>query len=429
MPRANRWAVEAVSQDLTFMNSDLQPGLDRLLTILNRNTVIEEYLASLSREDWEAIEAAAHVQGLTLLLHDRLAGATPFVPGAVHVNLHSAYLKATARNMVMLHHAAAMLKALRGRGLEVIVLKGLYLAETVHAGIGSRIFDDIDLLLHRSDLPTALEEMQRMGYELSTWYDPSDPNPDLKHIPPLVKQDAPIVELHWTILEEEEPFTIDVEGLWARSVPADIAGVDARRLRVEDLILHLSLHLTYQHRLAAGVRNMYDIDAVIRKGGVDWTCLLTTTREWGAERVVWLTLRLLQSIAGTTLPVEVLAGLLPVQPDPQVVEEARRQLLHHRTGEVAVTPDLAALGQVTGFCGKVRLVFGRVFIPRRILAREYNVYPKSLKIYLYYFVRLARLVRSYRSQARGLLREEAGAMESAQREQARGELNRWLAGK
>jgi hypothetical protein len=67
-----------------------------------------------------------------------------------------------------------------------------------------------------------------------------------------VKKGAPIVELHWTILEEEEPFSIDVEAMWARSVPAEIAGVGVRGLSVEDLLLHLSLHLTYQHRLAGG---------------------------------------------------------------------------------------------------------------------------------------------------------------------------------
>jgi hypothetical protein len=32
------------------------------------------------------------------------------------------------------------------------------------------------------------------------------------------------------------------------------------------------------------VRSHYDIDAVIRNGGVDWTRLVSTAQEWGVER-------------------------------------------------------------------------------------------------------------------------------------------------
>jgi hypothetical protein len=330
--------------------------------------------------------------------------------------------------MVMRHHTGKILHALRERGLEVIVLKGLYLAEAVYKGIGLRTFDDIDLLLHRSDLPAALEVMRGMGYELSTWYDPGDPNRDIKHVPPLMKKGAPIVELHWTILEEDEPFAIGVEGMWARSVPAEIAGASVRGLSVEDLLLHLSLHLTYQHRLAIGVRNLYDIDAVIRRGGVDWTRLVTTAREWGAERVMWLTLRLLEDIVGTPLPQDLLGDMLPEQPDPDIVEEARRQLLARRSGGVTLTPDLAALGEAKGLFGKLRLVFARVFIPKRVLGREYNVNPRSVKIYLYYFTRFARLMRSYRGSAEGLLSGDQEALDSAQCERARAGLHDWLTG-
>lgn len=410
------------------MNPDRQPALDTLFKILNQDTSLEELVSSLSPQDWVEIEAAARGQGLTLLTYDRLSRVNSLVPTAVQGRLRDAYLKATARNMVMLHHGGAVLNALCDRGLEVIVLKGLYLAEAVYKGIGLRTFDDIDLLLHRSDLPAALEVMRGMGYELSTWYDPDDPNRDIKHVPPLMKKGAPIVELHWTILEEDEPFAIGVEGMWARSVTAEIAGVKVQGLSAEDLLLHLNLHLTYQHRLAAGVRNLYDIDAVIRQSGVDWTRLVTTAREWDAERVTWLTLRLLQEIAGTPLPCEVLERLLLETPDLAIVEEARRQLLERGSGGVTLTPDLAALGETKDMLGKLRLVFSRVFIPKRVLAREYNVNPHSMKIYLYYFTRFARLMRSYRGSAESLLQGEKDAGAAAQREQARGELNKWLVG-
>ncbi len=56
-----------------------------------------------------------------------------------------------------------------------------------------------------------------------------------------------MVEVHWTLLKEDEPFTIDADALWERAVPARIANLDALALLLEDLVLHLCLHLAYQH--------------------------------------------------------------------------------------------------------------------------------------------------------------------------------------
>lgn len=100
---------------------------------------------------------------MSLLLHNRLSKVKSLVPSDLKQNLRDAYLQATARNMVILHHAGTVLKALSERGLEVIVLKGLYLAEVVYSGIGLRTFEDIDLLLRRRDLPAALEVMRGRG--------------------------------------------------------------------------------------------------------------------------------------------------------------------------------------------------------------------------------------------------------------------------
>lgn len=408
-----------------------QTALDRLFRILNPQTTHAEEFVSLDSQDWDNLLVAASQQGLSLLLYDRLSSPLlkELVPEPVQGSLRETYLQVTARNMVMLHHAKALLEELRGRGIEVIALKGLYLAEKVYTGIGLRTFGDIDLLLHRPDLPAALEIMRDLGYELSTWYDPADANIDIKHLPPLIKTNAPVVELHWTILEEDKPFTIDVDALWARSVPVDIAGVNVRGLGVEDLLLHLGLHLTYQHRLAAGVRNLYDIDAVIRREVVDWQQLVATAHLWHAERVTWLTLRLLEDIAETPLPDDVFTQLIPSQPDPVIVVEAKQQLLTGTTGDLAMTPDLAALSETRGLLGKLRLAVRRVFIPRRVLGREYNVNPQNPKIFLYYFLRFFRLLRNYRGTATRLMWGEEAASQSAQLERDRKSLNQWLAGK
>jgi len=125
----------------------------------------------------------------------------------------------------------------------------------------------------------------------------------------------------------------------------------------------------------------------------------------------------------------VLDRLMPQAPGEEIVAGALRQLVRPQSVLPAVTPDLAALGQTRGLFGKLALVWRRVFIPRRVLAREYNVDPRSLKLYIYYPMRLARLLREYRGSAAGLLRGKDSALEAARLENARGELREWLGGK
>lgn len=340
----------------------------------------------------------AKEQGLALLLYDRLhdLAGNGLLPQAVLERLHEVYLQATARNMMMLFHAGILLKALKARDLDVIVLKGLYLAEAVYPSIGLCTFSDLDLLVRQADLGTALGVLQELGYQLTTWYDAQAPNTEIKHIPPLKKQDAPIMELHWRILEEDAPFAIDMDGIWQRAVPASIADSDVLALEVEDLILHLCIHLAYQHRLGGGVKYLYDIVEVLRRfeGQIDWQQLAATAKEWRAERVIWLTLRLVQEITAADVPPEVLQLLQPITPDPRIVEEAVHQLSPDGKERVTLTPDLAALSEVKGLGRQFKLIASRIFVPRQVMARLYNVDPRSPRVFGYYLVRFAELSRS-----------------------------------
>ena len=214
-------------------------------------------------------------------------------------------------------------------------------------------------------------------------------------------------------------------------MPARIAGVDVCGLSTEDLVLHLALHTTYQHRLNAGARGLHDIAAVLRRNAdrFDWLRLVTTAQQWGAQRVAWLTFQLLPRVTGVAVPAYVLDQLLPDAPGEDIGAGAVRQLARPQSALPAVTPDLAALGETQGFFSRLRIVWQRVFIPRRVLAREYNVDPRSLRLYIYYPVRLFSLLREYRATGLRLLRGEDAALAAARRENARGDLREWLGGR
>lgn len=392
---------------------------------------LAEKTSPLAPEDWRALLEEAEKRALTLTLYYRLrvAHGEALVPEWVWEHLQTVYLAATARNMVMLHHAAGILRALQERGIEVIVLKGLYLVEQVYPEIGLRTFSDLDLLVRREQLADALTLMQNQGYRLSTWYDPQAQNTDIKHLPPLEKAQYPTLELHWSILEEDEPFEIEAAGLWERAVETTIAGVKTRALDSEDFLLHLALHFTYQHRLRGGLRNLYDIAEVLeqRMARMNWQKLLATAQQWGAQRVTWLTFQLVEGVTGVTAPKEVMTALLPEGADSYAVGAALEQAGSLDDAWAGLTPDLAAFS-AAGFFGKIKLLIQRVFISHRVLAREYNINPASPLIMVYYLARVRDLWRRYARSGWRMVAGEEEALAGADFEQQNTRLREWMRG-
>jgi len=147
-----------------------------------------------------------------------------------------------------------------------------------------------------------------------------------------------MVELHWNILEEDAPFDIRVDDLWSRAQPVKVAGVDVLAPGIEDLILHLAIHASYQHGFRGGIRPLYDIAAVLQKwqGQVQWDQLARTAREWGTERVLWLTLSLVTEVTGAEVPTDFLRGLVAEAVDPCIIQDAR-ELLFASEGAATLT--------------------------------------------------------------------------------------------
>ena len=403
-----------------------------LFPLLHPQAELEALIERLTAPEWEDLLQVARELDLAPLLYYRLcqANVQHRLPASIHASLRQLSSAAAADTMRQLGFAGHILSTLRARGIEVIVLKGLYLTEEIYPAVGLRSFDDFDLLLQPADLPEALSSLQELGYTLFTWYDPKTPDRDVAHIPPLQQPGFPTVELHHTILGEQEPFSIDPAGLWQRAVRARVAEVDVSALCPEDLLLHLCLHLAYQHRLARGVRGLYDLATVLQRRGaeIDEARLVETARQWGAERVTWLSLRLMQRVTGVEAPGEVLRSLQPEAVPAEVEEQALRQLIPQQRGGIRLTPDLAALARARGWRERLRLVAQRVFLPRQRLAREYNVNPRSLKIYCYYPRRALDLYREYHLTAWNVLRGRREEQQATRWEEESARLHQWLAG-
>ncbi len=375
---------------------------DLLYRILDQHTSQEEIIWELNQmgpEGWDTLQDACLHQGVKPLVYSKLK--TEFeqtaIPAAIRNNLHDAYLNTAVKNTLILHHAASILRDLKSKNIDAIGLKGIYLVENIYDNIAARPFGDIDFMVKKEDLQKTIGILKELGYAMTTYFEVADDNMDIKHVPPMFNADGLPVEIHWTILGENEPFSIAAKGLWERAIPANIAGVEVLSLSPEDLILHLCMHLSYQHHLKLGLRGLYDIAKVLEhnKGHVDWTKLVEISKTWGSERVTWLSLMLTEDLLGAQIPPMILEYLQPKEAAPWVLAKAKAQLLEQDVRKAVVTPDLAKFATKEGLVSRIKLLLSRLFLPKQTLARLYGVSPKSIKIYGCYFKRLIYLIIHY----------------------------------
>lgn len=401
--------------------------------LLRKNNSIQEYkkeLASLSQADWEYLLITCARYGLRPLIYFnlRLLFDEDCIPVFVQDDLREAHLESAYKNMLIFRHAGILLSALESEDVPVIGLKGIFLLENIYNNIAARALGDIDIMVKKEDLQVAINILINLGYTMETYFSPIDQNTDIKHVSPMKNADGLSVEIHWTILNEEEPFAIDPDGLWDRAVPVNIAGVDVLALSPEDLVLHLCLHFAYQHHLNLGLRGLNDVTEVLQHYNkqLDWARLDVLSQKWGVGRVVWLALSLTVKLLGAPVPQDVLNRLEPEKVESWVLPNARSIVLNAREKAALMTPDLADFASEKGFLNRIKLIMSRIFLPKLILARLYGVPPSSVLIYGCYFRRLKELIQQYGFSIRNILKNESDVVSSVEDQQGIAKLRTWM---
>ncbi len=366
-------------------------------------------LEPLTESDWDDLLALADQQRVRPLLFQRFkkGGLKDVVPAAAYNSLQNRYIYNSVRNLRFYAELEKIVKTMRGVGIEVIVLKGAFLADVVYGNFALREMNDIDLLVSVDDVAGAADVLAGLGYLPQRPYTIDE---ELiateKHLPRFIKADVLGIEVHWNITKSVKHYHISMEGLWERAVVAKVNIVNTLALSAEDLLLHLCLHASYQHQFAFGLRPFCDISEVINHygNGIDWEGLCRRVDSWGWQKGVYLTLRLAREFVGAAVPDAVLSSLKPNDLDEMVVVAAWAQVFADKyevrdlSAVVSWTPDRNR--------DKVKLLIGRLFPPKGIISGLYSVMPDSPKIYYYYLVRFWGLLMRHGRFANRLLRGE-----------------------
>ena len=371
-----------------------QKTITLLLDCLHQDAarVSSEQLASLSSGEWRALITLAQTQKVGGALYHRLKsrGAEKLAPQESWLALQSTYWSNAANNLSMQRELHQIITALHEREIQVIVLKGAYLADVVYNNPALRQMTDIDLLVKVDYLERTVEVLGVQSYILQ--------QPYLRSIEPrLIKTDNLSIDVHWNVSMPNLPYSMDADELWANAVPVSLAGTTVLGLCAEDLLLHICMHWVYKHQLESGIQPICDIAATINhyRDTLNWEKLAQRARQWKWDRGVYLAFRLAKELVGAAVPEEILQNLQPVVFDESLLIMAQRYMSVDQKIAHVVSPRLAQLWHASNPIDKMLELLRAIFLPKITIASMYGISPSSLRLYFYYAVRLKDILLKY----------------------------------
>lgn len=262
-------------------------SIDRLLylsALPYHNEVARETLAHLlaSVTDWDSFLQKVFTHRLPLRFYSFLKrnGASALIAPEEWKKIDRAFR--LAQFHVMAHEAEleTLLPRLGEAGIDVLLLKGVALLQTVYREKPIRFFSDLDLMIHRETLEDAQAILRDLGYRnYSCSHFPSEWH--RRELEPYLNQNAFTwthperkinIDLHTEAFGDENPFSLPPDWLWEGARPAKILGARAFLPHPNRFFLHLLLHLAKHIGMRQNFLGWYsDLDEYLRyyEGKID----------------------------------------------------------------------------------------------------------------------------------------------------------------
>ncbi|MCL4394687.1 MAG: nucleotidyltransferase family protein [Chloroflexi bacterium] len=239
-------------------------------------------LAADDGVDWVAFRQLAADEWVIPLVFQAVRGAG-IVPPPVEEEFGRAYFAAAARNALLLSALQDVLARLDAVGVQTLLLKGAALIGTVYPNAAQRPMEDLDLLVHRLDLPAALNALGALGFVDQRTGQPAHVEARYENEVELFKP-GPFdiaVDLHWNWVDSPyAPHKEIVDWLWEKALPA-ASGNPTLVLCPEALLLHLCVHFLIDKNRRRSLR-LHDIGQLLRRyrQELDWNLVLTQARRF-----------------------------------------------------------------------------------------------------------------------------------------------------
>lgn len=232
-----------------------------------------DQLASLSAPQWEPVIHQARCADVLARLAVRLdqAGQLEGLPAGPRQHLFSALRVARAQHAEVRREAACVAQALAPLGVAVVLLKGAaYVLGALPAQQG-RLFSDIDILVPRAALPDAEGALMLAGWSGTHQdaYDQRYYRQWMHELPPMQHlRRGTTLDVHHNLLPLTVRHPPDATTLLAQA-QAVAGGPGLHVLAPTDMVLHSMAHLFHNDDLSHGLRDLSDLDLLLRHWSAD----------------------------------------------------------------------------------------------------------------------------------------------------------------
>lgn len=198
-------------------------------------------------------------------------------------------------NKSRLEEAQKFLKLFSDRGIEVVILKGIYYGETFYGDPYYKRMNDVDILIHKKDLDKIFEVYEELGFfSAGELLGKSAREHDefSHHLPPFFSKSLNLmIGTHWELHTPMRSYRLDYQALWQRVVEFDFYGNKVKALGDIDNLHHLCVHLSF---FKAGAREVGDICNLVRafRDQIDWSLFLEEVDKAKSYNPVYLALSL-----------------------------------------------------------------------------------------------------------------------------------------
>ncbi|HNQ05157.1 MAG TPA: nucleotidyltransferase family protein [Thiobacillaceae bacterium] len=281
----------------------MKPACDDLLGVL----IDPRHMAMLDLAAWDRLLPQARQAGLLSRLALQAADLRLTPPAPVAAWFQGARSVAERQLRAVGWEARKLDQALARLGHPVLLLKGAAYAVADLPPARGRIFSDIDILLPKAALEQAEGALRLHGWHghHHSAYDQRYYRRWMHELPPLVHiRRQTTLDVHHNLLPETARLHTHPQKIIAAARP--LPGFQVLRLPcLADLALHSATHLFHEGEWRHGLRDLVDLDALLRHGALQadwWDGLWRRARELRLEQPLALALRYAQRLLRTPVP-------------------------------------------------------------------------------------------------------------------------------
>jgi hypothetical protein len=263
---------------------------------------------SLDAAQWDSVLVAARDAGILASLGRRFEkqDCLKQLPTEVVVQIEAEWAIVTENQRSLRWEVNRIQRALATLDLPVTLLKGAaYILADLPPAPG-RLASDVDILVPKEWLADVERALIERGWETMKLdaYDQRYYRTWMHELPPLCHRDRDVViDVHHNVLPESGRLHPDPGELLGAAMP-----VNGDRLKVlapYDMVLHSAAHLFQDGELNGGLRDLVDLDGLMRHFGKEtgfWEGLAKRSQQMDLERPLYYAMRYCRQWLRTPIP-------------------------------------------------------------------------------------------------------------------------------